>query len=198
MATKTASQLVTEARAQISNLAVDQVADELTAGQVVLVDLHEPSELAEHGAIAGAVHAPRGMLEFCADPTGASHLPALDQSARTILSCASGGRSALACALLGQRRGDRRIPGRRCGRPGSPTWSSRSPPSPPYLPSSTPAPSASTAPLRARYSWQPSGWRRSLIAQIDDQLVPRAHDDDLLGRHGLSDLGFFSLIPMHA
>jgi rhodanese-related sulfurtransferase len=102
MATRTASQLVTEARAQISNLTVDQVADELTAGQVVLVDLREPSELAEHGAIAGAVHAPRGMLEFYADPTGASHLPALDQSARTILYCASGGRSALACALLGQ------------------------------------------------------------------------------------------------
>ena len=69
---------------------------------MVLVDVREPGELAEQGAIAGAVHAPRGMLEFYADPSSPYHRSELDPSARTILYCASGGRSALACDLLAQ------------------------------------------------------------------------------------------------
>jgi len=35
-------------------------------------------------------------------------------------------------------------------------------------------------------------------AQIDDQFLPRAAYDDLLGRHGFGDLGSASLTPMHA
>ena len=102
METKTASQLVAEARARIRNLTVEQVASQIETEKVVLVDLREPGELAEQGAIAGAVHAPRGMLEFYADPASPYHRRELDPSARTIVYCASGGRSALACDLLGQ------------------------------------------------------------------------------------------------
>jgi SAM-dependent methyltransferase len=35
-------------------------------------------------------------------------------------------------------------------------------------------------------------------AQIDDQLLPRAAYDDLLTRHGFTDLGWVQLTPMHA
>ena len=35
-------------------------------------------------------------------------------------------------------------------------------------------------------------------AQIDDQLLPRAAYDDLLARHGFSDIGSVALNPMHA
>jgi ubiquinone/menaquinone biosynthesis C-methylase UbiE len=35
-------------------------------------------------------------------------------------------------------------------------------------------------------------------AQIDDQLLPRASYDDLLTRHGFTDIGSFALSPMHA
>ncbi|GIF76493.1 class I SAM-dependent methyltransferase [Asanoa siamensis] len=35
-------------------------------------------------------------------------------------------------------------------------------------------------------------------AQIDDQLLPRRVYDDLLTRHGFTDLGFASITPMHA
>jgi hypothetical protein len=35
-------------------------------------------------------------------------------------------------------------------------------------------------------------------AQIDDQLLPRAWYDDLLARHGFTDLGSASLTPMRA
>ena len=102
METKTASQLVAEAKARIRNLTVEQVASQIETGNVVLVDVREPGELAEQGAIAGAVHAPRGMLEFYADPTSPDHRSELDPSARTIVYCASGNRSALAGDLLGR------------------------------------------------------------------------------------------------
>ncbi len=40
------------------------------------------------------------MLEFYADPTSAYHRPEFDPARRTILHCASGGRSALAADML--------------------------------------------------------------------------------------------------
>lgn len=67
---------------------------------MVLVDIREPGELEQTGTIPGAIHAPRGMLEFYADPTTAYHRPEFDPRQRTILYCASGGRSALAADTL--------------------------------------------------------------------------------------------------
>ena len=95
---KSASELVAEAKQRVENLTPDDVERELAAGAVV-VDLRESEELAG-GRIPGAVHVPRGMLEFRADPTSPYHDAALDPSARVILHCAAGGRSALAAATL--------------------------------------------------------------------------------------------------
>ena len=97
---KSASEMVAEAKAQVENLTVDEAKQELESGNAVLVDLREPGEREQHGAIPGAVHAPRGMLEFYADPTTAYHKPELDPGRRIILHCASGGRSALAAVTL--------------------------------------------------------------------------------------------------
>jgi rhodanese-related sulfurtransferase len=97
---KTAAELVAEAKGRIENLTVDQVAAEVAAGDVVVVDLREPEELAATGKIPGSIHVPRGMLEFRADPTSSYHDSALDPSRRVILHCAAGGRSALAAAAL--------------------------------------------------------------------------------------------------
>jgi len=72
----------------------------LTAGTLLLVDIREAHEWVGAGAIPGAVHAPRGMLEFYADPTSAYHRPEFDPERRTILYCASGSRSALAADTL--------------------------------------------------------------------------------------------------
>ena len=96
--TATAAELVAEARASIENLTVTQVTQELIRGAVI-IDLREPAEL-ESGMIEGAIHAPRGMLEFYADPTSPYHRPEFDPAARTVLYCASGGRSALAARVL--------------------------------------------------------------------------------------------------
>jgi len=66
---KTAAELVSAAKQGIENLTVDQVATEAKDGQTVLVDLRESEERVQNGFIPGAVHLPRGMLEFYADPS---------------------------------------------------------------------------------------------------------------------------------
>jgi rhodanese-related sulfurtransferase len=99
---KTAAQLVADAKHRIENLSPDQVADELDRGGVLLVDLREADERTDRGVIPGAVHAPRGMLEFYADPTSEDHRPEFDPAGRTILYCAGGARSALAVETLQQ------------------------------------------------------------------------------------------------
>lgn len=97
---KTAAEMVAEAKQRVENLSPEQVAKEMEQGDILLVDLREPNELSEHGTIAGAVHAPRGMLEFWADPASAYHREGFDPNRRVILHCASGGRSALAADML--------------------------------------------------------------------------------------------------
>ena len=101
-APKSATQLVAEAKRRVTNLTVDDVAAELEAGDPLIVDIREPAEREQHGSIPGAIAAPRGMLEFYADPTSPYHLPELDPSRRVILHCAAGGRSALAADTLQQ------------------------------------------------------------------------------------------------
>lgn len=99
---KTAAQMVAEAKGRLEQLSPDAVAAEMQSGQAVLIDLRETAERAQNGSIAGAVHAPRGMLEFYADPTSPYHRAEFDPNRRTILHCASGGRSALAADTLRQ------------------------------------------------------------------------------------------------
>ena len=82
------SQLVAEARAQIDNVNPEQMSR--------VVDIREASERDE----TGAVHAPRGLLEFEADASLPSLHPDLDPSGCTIPYCASGDRSALAVVTL--------------------------------------------------------------------------------------------------
>ena len=92
--------MVAEAKRRVENLSPEQVAAEIDGGDVTLVDIREDDERLQVGAIPGAVRAPRGMLEFWADPTSAYHREEFDPDRRTILYCASGGRSALAADTL--------------------------------------------------------------------------------------------------
>lgn len=97
---KAAAEMVAEAKGRVENLTPEQVATELDAGSVTLVDIREDDERLQNGAIPNAVRAPRGMLEFWADPTSPYHREEFDPARRTILYCASGGRSALAADTL--------------------------------------------------------------------------------------------------
>jgi rhodanese-related sulfurtransferase len=100
MTSKTAAHLIAEAKGRSETLSPAAVTAELESGDVLLVDLRETEERAQHGGIRGAIHAARGMLEFYADPTSAYYRLEFDPGRRTILYCASGGRSALAADML--------------------------------------------------------------------------------------------------
>ena len=102
MPTQTVAGMVAAARQEIQNLSVDQLADELQQGNVVLVDIREPEERSATGTIPGALHAARGMLEFYADPACPYHRAEFETDRRVVLFCASGGRSALAAKTLQQ------------------------------------------------------------------------------------------------
>jgi rhodanese-related sulfurtransferase len=99
---KTVKEMVAEAKQRVTNLTPARVAAEIAAGDVLLVDLREPAECERQGTLPDAVHAPRGMLEFYADPTTPYHNPAFAPTRRVILFCASGGRSALGADTLQQ------------------------------------------------------------------------------------------------
>jgi rhodanese-related sulfurtransferase len=100
MTDKSATDFVKEAKQNIENLTPLQVQEELSSGNATLIDIRESEELAQNGKIANAVHAPRGMIEFYADPSLPYHKPEFDKDKRIILQCASGGRSALATQTL--------------------------------------------------------------------------------------------------
>jgi rhodanese-related sulfurtransferase len=100
MTLTTAAHLIAAAKARIENLSPAAVAGEVATGEVLLVDIREAEERAQHGSIPGAIHTARGMLEFAADPTSAYYHPAFDPGARIILYCTTGGRSALAASML--------------------------------------------------------------------------------------------------
>jgi rhodanese-related sulfurtransferase len=99
---KTAAELVAEAKQRVVNLTVADVAAEIEAGDPLIVDIREPAERDQNGSIPGAISAPRGMLEFYADPTSPYHRAEFDPNRRVILHCAAGGRSALAADTLQQ------------------------------------------------------------------------------------------------
>jgi len=69
------------------------------AGDAVFVAVRESHEYAQ-GHIPGAVHAPRGFLEFIADPDGPMHKPELSSDRKLMIYCGSGGRSMLAAKTL--------------------------------------------------------------------------------------------------
>lgn len=96
---KTTMDMVAFAKSRVTNLSPDQVAKEIEAG-ATLIDLREPGERIEHGTIPTAISAPRGMLEFWADPTSPYHRSEFDATRRIVLYCASGGRSALGALTL--------------------------------------------------------------------------------------------------
>jgi len=95
----TAMQMIMDAKGQLGTVGAEAAAGELASAAAVLVDVREPEEW-QHGHIDGSVPAPRGLLEFIADPTSPRHNEAMDPAKRTIVVCASGARATLAALTL--------------------------------------------------------------------------------------------------
>lgn len=88
------------ANAAVPRLTPAEVKDMIGKDNVVVVDVRDAMEVAQSGKVPGAVHIPRGLLEFKADPDSPAHDKNLDKTKTVILYCASGGRSALAGKTL--------------------------------------------------------------------------------------------------
>ena len=100
MIMKNAKDLVAEANREVETLSAEEALACLGEPGTVLVDVREGEELAKTGRIAGAVHVPRGFLEFQADPESPTHKAELGDGRRLVLYCGSGNRSALAAKTL--------------------------------------------------------------------------------------------------
>jgi rhodanese-related sulfurtransferase len=95
----TAKELVEAANAVVPKISGKEAQDMVAKG-AVLVDLRDSAELAQTGKAAGAVHIPRGSLEFKADLSSPTAEKSFAHDKPVILHCASGGRAALAGKLL--------------------------------------------------------------------------------------------------
>ncbi len=69
---------------------------------VVFVDVREAGEIARSGKISGAVHIPRGVLEFQIDPASSMHNDVFSSGKKIIFYCATGGRSLLAAGVAAE------------------------------------------------------------------------------------------------
>ncbi|WP_207483472.1 rhodanese-like domain-containing protein [Arenibaculum pallidiluteum] len=93
-------EMVAAANAAVPRIAPGEAAELIESGSALVVDVRDTPELQAGGKVAGAVHVPRGMLEFRADPDSPYHDPAFDRDRTVLVYCASGGRSALAGRTL--------------------------------------------------------------------------------------------------
>lgn len=91
-------ELVAAAKAIVPAISPREAA-ELQAKGALIVDVRDAPELTS-GKVKGALHVPRGTLEFKADPQSSYHDAAFDLDKTVILYCAFGGRSALAGKAL--------------------------------------------------------------------------------------------------
>ena len=98
--TKTIKMLVAEAKAETTAILPAAAKAKADAGNATLIDIRDIRELDREGRIDGAFHAPRGMLEFWADPESPYHKEIFATDGDLILFCASSWRSALAAKTL--------------------------------------------------------------------------------------------------
>lgn len=96
MITKGIKQLCAEAEQEIETMTVEDVLAAKDDPNVQLVDIRDIRELWRDGAIPGAMHAPRGMLEFWVDPDSPYFREDFASGKKFIFFCAGGMRSALA------------------------------------------------------------------------------------------------------
>ena len=94
--------LLDEADAEIESVTAEALIRDLESEDLVVVDLRDIRELEREGQLPGAMHSPRGMLEFWIDPESPYAKPVFQEDKRFVFYCQSGWRSALATAVAGR------------------------------------------------------------------------------------------------
>jgi rhodanese-related sulfurtransferase len=96
---KSVKDLVGAANAVVPRITVDEARKKISDGALV-VDVRDAAEVAQSGKVAGAVHIPRGMVEFRADPDTPYFDENFAKDRAVVVYCASGGRAALSGQAL--------------------------------------------------------------------------------------------------
>jgi rhodanese-related sulfurtransferase len=97
---KSVKDLVEAANAVVPRITAAQARALIEAGDAVVVDVRDAPEVQKSGKVAGALHIPRGMLEFRADPESPYYDQNLAKDKAVIVYCAGGGRAALSGQAL--------------------------------------------------------------------------------------------------
>lgn len=100
MITKGIKQLCAEAEAEIETWSVEEALKHIDDEGVQFVDIRDIRELWRDGAVPGAHHAPRGMLEFWVDPESPYAKEIFQSGKKFCFFCAGGMRSALAAKAV--------------------------------------------------------------------------------------------------
>ena len=91
--------LLAEADAEVEAVTSEKLQAQIGDEELVVIDLRDVRELEREGHLPGAVHMPRGMLEFWIDPDSPYARPIFQEEKRFVFYCAAGWRSALACQV---------------------------------------------------------------------------------------------------
>jgi len=93
-------EMLATANAEVPRVPPAEAKALIERGNALILDVRDAAELQNGGKIKGAVHVPRGMLEFRADPESPYHNAAFAKDKTVLVYCASGGRSALSGKTL--------------------------------------------------------------------------------------------------
>ncbi len=75
MAIRSVKDMMAAAREEIDNVSPAEAQRRIDEEGAILVDIRDVRELQGQGVIPGAMHAPRGMLEFWISPDSPYHKP---------------------------------------------------------------------------------------------------------------------------
>ncbi len=92
-------QLIEEAEAEIETISAADAKQLVDDENTIIIDIRDVRER-KNGYIPNSEHAPRGMLEFWADPDSPYHKEYFSSGKKLVLHCASAWRSALAAKAL--------------------------------------------------------------------------------------------------
>ena len=95
MAIASVKEMVEVAKSEIDNISPEEASRRATEEGALIVDIRDVREMQRDGAIPGAMHAPRGMLEFWVSPDSPYTKEIFGEDREFVLCCAGGMRSAL-------------------------------------------------------------------------------------------------------
>ena len=85
MPIRSVEQMIAEARARLDNHTPERARQLVDEEGALLVDIRDIRELRRDGVIPGAIHAPRGMLEFWVDPASVYFKPVFGEDREFVL-----------------------------------------------------------------------------------------------------------------